>query len=57
MTAEAVPYVIAIIAMFASFVVILGSVAIWSELPDKREPLLNAAPAPATTPVELRRAA
>ena len=50
---SAFPYVVAIVAMFASFMVVLGGVAIWSELPKKRVHKLRSVRAP----IGLRHAA
>ena len=36
MPAEAIPYVAAVVAMFAAFMTVVGSVSIWSKRPVNR---------------------
>lgn len=36
MPTEAIPYVVAVVALFGTFMAVVGSVSIWSKLPVSR---------------------
>lgn len=38
MPAEAIPFVIAIVAAFVTFIAVVGGVQVWMALPDKPSP-------------------